>query len=404
MRYNARMTEEKDKTQGIYLDYAAATPLDSEVYTAMEPYWRDCAGNAGALHAAGRAAKEAVERARVACAHAVDAETDEIIFTSGGTEGNNLAIFGLYERLLEEGRKSEEMHMVTISIEHSSVHDCFKALERKGVRISYVPVEKSGVVSPEAVLEAIEEDTVLVSVMLVNSEIGTIQPLSAIASGIAAKRKEHQQVFPYFHTDASQAPAYVSCGVDEHGVDMMTIDAQKMYGPKGVGFLYVRGHTHIAPLLYGGSQERGMRPGTPNTPLIVGLARALQLAEERRESRNQRLCALRDRLIDGVERAIPGAVLNGEKERRVSANANFSFPGIESESMLYALDAVGICVSARSACLGSAGGGSYVVRALGASEEEVLSAVRFSLGAGTTEENIEEVLSELVRISSALAS
>lgn len=385
----------KKEPNNIYLDYSAATPLDKSVYAAMEPYFLDMCANAGALHAEGEKSKKVIHTAREELARMIGGSREEIIFTSGGTESNNLAILGTYERLIKEGRSPDTMHMIFLSIEHSSVKDCMNALACKGVRICEVAVPENGVVRAEDVIASIEKDTVLVSVMLVNSEIGTIQPIAEISAGLQKKKKEwgrERVEYPHFHTDASQAPVFLSCVVDELGVDLMTIDGQKIYGPKGVGFLYIRKGVELSPIMYGGVQEKGLRPGTPNTPLIVGLASAYALAEREREKRCILFSRLQEKLIHGILSSCKGATLNGDRERRVCGNVNISFPKVEGEYMQYALSTKGIYVSTRSACRGNEKGGSSVVRALGVGEERAISAIRFSLGDSTTEEHISTVI------------
>lgn len=398
------MTTETNTTNDekrIYLDFAAATPLNRSVYDAMEPYMLRICANAGALHADGEEAKKAIEEARGQVAACVGGAPSEIVFTSGGTEGNNLAILGLYERLIAEGRSPSSLHMMHLSIEHSSVRDAMEALAKKGVAITEIPVDKSGVVDPQTVANLVQDNTVLISIMLVNSEVGTIQPLREIAEHIKSRRGT--TLMPYLHTDASQAPVFVSCNVESLGVDMMTIDAQKMYGPKGVGFLYIRFGVTIAPIMFGGTQERGLRPGTPVTPLIVGLASSLMLAEAKRKERNEQFVPLKNRLIDGVLAVYPKAVLNGDRERRISGNVNISFVGIEGEYMMYALSKRGIDASTRSACLGKQKGGSYVIRAIAGGDDEALSAIRFSFGDGITMKDIDYTISAISEIVSSVS-
>ena len=386
----------------IYLDYAAATPLHPRVFDAMMPYWQEVYGNAGALHTDGVRAREAIEQSRARCAAFIGAIPEEIIFTSGGTESNNLALFGVFEQLLKEGRRPEDMHFISLSIEHSSVGDCLKVLEKKGVNITQVSAGENGVVSVENIMNALKENTVLISVMLVNSEIGTIQPICELAKKIRQYRKEKNTRLPYLHTDASQAPAYISVKEYANGADLITVDAQKMYGPKGSGFLYVKKGVSLSPILYGGTQERGMRPGTPVTPLIVGFAEACDLVEAQREEKIKEIRELRQLFLDEVLAHIPHTELNGDREKRIAGNVNISFVGQESEYILYALDVRGISVSTRSACLGGTGGGSFVVRSLGKGDAYALSSVRFSFGYPTTREEIEYTIKALKDIYSTL--
>lgn len=390
------------KQKDIYLDYAASTPVDDDVLEAMKPYWQDVFANAGTtIHSAGRFAQSVVETARRTTAECLYAKPEEIIFVSGGTEGNNLAIYGAVRALREKGVALSDMHCVTTMIEHSSVLDCVRRLEKEGMQISYLPVDESGVVQIDALRKELRPETVLVSVMYVSNEIGVIQPISDISRVIAKEKKRRNDTgLPiYFHTDACQAPVYAPCHADELGVDLMTIDGQKIYGPKGVGALYIQGGVHIAPLFQGGNQERGLRPGTPNTPLIAGLAAALRNAENTRTETIKHLQELRDYFIKKIEERIPTASLNGHRELRAANNANFSFLGMEGEFIAVALDERGISVSTRSACLGRDGGGSYVVRALGKGENYAASSVRFTLGKTTTREELDCVVTALEKIT-----
>lgn len=386
-----------DEMKRMYLDYAASTPVDTEVEEAMRPYWSEVFGNAGGQHEEGRKAREAVEGARARVAEALGSKSTEIIFTSGGTESNNQAIFGLVKALRKEGRTLEEMHAVTLSVEHPSVLDCFQELEEEGLAVSYLPVDAEGLVSEKVLQEALRPETVLVSIAYVNSEIGTVQPIAAFGSVIAAHRKKTGAAC-YFHTDASQAPVYFDCAPDALLVDMVTLDAQKMYGPKGIGILYVRDGVPLASLLKGGSQERGVRPGTPNTPLIVGFAESFTRACGARDAESIRVKALRDLFIEKVRDAIPEAEINGTLEQRTPNNISVSIPGVEGDFVMHALDARGIACSTRSACFGAKKGNSHVVAQLGKSELLVRGTVRFTLGKATTRADIEKAVDELASV------
>lgn len=388
----------KKRTKRIYADHAASTPADPRVVDAMAPYCSEVFGNAGSVHSEGRAAKEAVEEARTKIAREIGAHASEIVFTSGGTEASNLAILGCAEKEHAAGRPYAEMHFVTLAIEHASVLECFKELERRGARVTYVGVGSEGVVAPEAVANAIEERTVLVSAMFANSEIGTVQPIRKIGLLIKKWREERGGALPYFHTDACQALEYFACNVSTLVVDMMTIDAQKVYGPKGVGFLYKAQGVALAPIMHGGRQEGGLRPGTPPTALIVGLACALEIAAHGRVDEAKRLTALRDRFIAEIAEKIPGALLNGHARERLPNNANFSFPGKRAEYLVLQLDQHGIAAGTRSACHVGEEGGSHVVRALGRSEEETLAAVRFVFGRDTNSNDIENIIELLLTL------
>ncbi len=379
----------------IYLDHAASTPVFPEVVEAMLPYWNQEFGNAGGIHTEGVIAKRQIEEAREASAHLLSVKASDIIFTSGGTESNNLAIFGFADALIEKGTPLSDMHFITGAIEHASVLDCFKVLERRGAMLTVVPVTPDGFVTPESIASAITGKTVLVSIMYANSEIGTIQPIREIGEAI---RKASSARKIYFHTDASQAPTYLSCHAESLGVDLMTIDAQKMYGPKGVGFLYIKNGTPIAPLMRGGSQERNLRPGTPDVPLLVGMALACDMVDAMRKEKVESVSKLRDHFIDRVLTEVPGADLNGARDRRLPNNANFSFPGLSGEMIVLALDQKGIAAATRSACHVGEKAGSHVIQALGKGDAYATSAIRFSLGRSTTLEEIDYTVDALTEI------
>ena len=378
--------------QRMYLDYASSTPVDPRVFEAMRPFFAETFGNPNAFHDEGTDAREALEHARDAVAHGLDTHPDEIIFTSGGTESNALAIFGLLRALEESGTPLSAMHLVTSVIEHPSVLDCFKYLEDKGARVSYIPVTGDGVLDLAAFEQSLCPETTLVSCMLVNNEIGTIQPVAEIAEIIRKHRVSGRTLsVPFFHTDASQAPLFIKVSATALGVDLLTLDAQKLYGPKGVGALFVRHGVSLAALFVGGKQERRLRPGTQNVPAIVGFARALEIAEEQRSEDTRRVTELRDYFIDTLLKKIPGTVLNGSKTERIANNVNISIPGTTNELLVLRLNARGIACAARSACLGQGAEGSYVVAAL--TNERSNTAVRFTLGRETTKEIIDSVVS-----------
>ncbi len=372
----------------VYLDNAASTPVDPRVLAAMAPYWSERYGNAGALHSEGTYAKEAIRTAREQVAAVLGVASDEVIFTSGGTEANNLAVVGLFRSLVHEGRAPERIHMITSTIEHSSVLDCFRALEREGMRVSYVPVDSNGRISADEIVRATTEDTVLISCMYTSNEIGVVEPLGEIKRALGTSHTTGKR--PLVHTDASQAPAWLACKAHSLGVDMLTLDAQKVYGPKGIGCLYRARPVVLEPVLYGGDQEFGLRPGTPPTPLIVGFSEALRLVEEERAQYVDVVRNLRDRLIALIRERVPGVVLNGPSGRdRLANNCNFSFPGLDGERIVVELDVEGIAASTRSACLFAQAPGSYVVRALGKGDDVAKGAVRFTLSRHTTQAEID---------------
>lgn len=378
----------------IYLDYASTTPTDERVREAMEPYWSDVFANANALHSMGQESKRALETARQQIAGFLNARSEEIICTSGGTESNSLAIFGVLDALGELAGK----HIITSAIEHPSVLDCFRRLEEKGARVSIVPVDALGVLDMKAFEEVLSPETVLVSIMMVNNEIGTVQPIAEIGNMLAAYAKKHGTKKAAFHTDASQAPVYLNVDVDLLHVDLLTLDAQKMYGPKGVGALYVRNGVSISPIFWGGKQERGIRPGTENVPGIVGMAQAFAIIEEERAAEYVRVKALQELFLTRIAETIPSALVNGSLEHRLPNNVNISFPGKEAQFVVLQLDAAGIMASTKSTCFGDDGEGSPVVRALAEDSSRANSAVRFTFGRFTTEADIERVVEVLARL------
>ncbi|MDP3726051.1 MAG: cysteine desulfurase family protein [bacterium] len=382
----------------VYLDYAAATPLDPRVFKAMKPFLETQFGNPSSIHNEGVRAKEAITVARKNVAKMLQAHEDEIIFTSGGTEGNNLAILGLALRQERKGTSFSKMHFITTVIEHPSVKDVFGELERRGASVSYIPVDAEGLVKPQELKKALRKETVLVSVMYANSEIGTIQPISEIAKMIRNFRKTHNSKFPLVHTDASQAPLYLDVNVERLGADLMTFDGHKIYGPKGVGALFKKRNVSIQPLFYGGGQEGGLRPGTENVPGIVGFAEALKYATEERKYESARITKLRDYFIKKVLSEIPNAILNGDQIKRLPNNVNISFLGIDNEWLVLQLDARGIAVGTGSACLSQKENTSYVVAALGGDKKRASSSVRFTLGKDTSQKDLDYTITILQKV------
>jgi len=375
-----------------YLDNAATTPVDKRVLDAMLPYFSEKYGNPGSMHKKGLEAKEAVEESRKNVAKLIGAEPDEIIFVSGGTESDNLALIGVANALREEGKGN---HIITTKIEHHAVLDTCKYLEEQGFRVTYVDVEKNGIVNPKEIEKAITKNTILISVMYANNEIGTIQPISEIAK--IAKSKGI-----LFHTDACQAAEYLDINVKNLGVDLMTLNGSKIYGPKGIGILYAKKGIVIKPLIYGGGQEKGIRSGTENVPAIVGFAKALEIAQKEREKESKRLTRLRNKLIEGIKNKIPNIHINGDLNKRLPNNANISFFGVEGESVVLHLDANGVCASTGSACSSHSLEPSHVIKALGLSDEASHGSIRFTLGRHTTEEDINKVLKKLPKIIESL--
>lgn len=359
-------------SERIYLDHAATTPLRPEVRAAMEPYLSaDGFGNPSSLHADGQRAKRALDAARDTLAQALGAQFSEITFTSGGTEADNAALVGV---LLARGRGS---HLVTTQIEHEAVRETARFLERLGFGVTFVPVDTQGRVAPQAVAEALTDRTALVSVMHASNEVGTIQPLREIADIVHARGA-------YFHTDAVQTFGQLPVHVRDLGADLLTVSAHKIYGPKGAGALYVRSGVPIEPLLHGGGQERERRAGTENVPAIVGFGEAVRRMLPEREAEATRLTKLRGLFLAALHQRIPQVVLNGHPTERLPNNLNVSFPGIDAETLLLALDRAGVSASAGSACTSGSIEPSHVLTAMGLPDEKVKSAIRLTLGRGTT--------------------
>ena len=364
----------------IYLDYASTTPVHPRVLEAVEPYLRQEFGNPSNLYALGRRAGDALERARVQVAAILGSHEDEIVFTGGGAESDNLALKGV--ALATPGRR----HLVTTMIEHSAVLGAARDLqEHWGMEVTYVPVDGRGIVDPAAVVAALRPDTCLVSVMLANNEIGTVQPVAEIARACRARGVP-------VHTDAVQAAGSLDLNVDRLGVDLLSLSGHKVYAPKGVGVLYIRRDTRLVPLIHGGSQEGGRRAGTQNVAGIVGCGVALELVEQHRVATCARLTALRDRLIAGIEAAVPDALLNGDRHRRLPGNANFCFGDVQGETILLELEREDVYASSGSACHAGSQDPSHVLLAIGRSAELAHTAVRLTLGAPTTEAEIDRVL------------
>lgn len=384
----------------VYFDYAAATPMHPEVLAAMEPYWTTYFGNPGGLHKEGTMAKAALESARTSSARMIGARDDEIIFTGSGTESNNLAIAGAVRALLGSGKAPSDLHMITSAIEHPSVLECFRSLEKSGVSVTYLSVSSEGVIDLKALEAELRDNTVLVSVMYVNNEVGTIEPIAEMGKIIRRHKKQNVfgDAYPYFHTDASQVPLYIGLNVEALAVDMLTLDGQKMYGPKGVGLLYTRRGVRINPVIIGGGQESSLRPGTENVPLIVGFEKAFSLAEGSRKEETKRLTELRDYCIKKITEAVPSAQVNGpygeHGDLRLANNVNISIPGIDGEFMVVALSERGFACGTRSACMRE-GGPSYVLEAMGKTAIAEYS-LRLSFGIHTTKEHIDRFIPELV--------
>lgn len=367
----------------IYLDHAATTPVDDTVVRAMLPYWMSTWGNPSSLYAAGRAARAALDESRAAVAGVLGCAPNEIIFTAGGTEGDNLALKGVVAAARAAGRPT---HLITTAIEHHAVLHTADYLEHFGTSVTRLPVDAEGFVAPAALEAAIRPETCLISIMYANNEIGTIQPIAELAT--IARRHG----IP-FHTDAVQAAGSLSLDVRALGVDLLALAAHKFYGPKGVGALYVRNGTPIFYQQQGGPQEGDRRGGTENVAAIVGLATALTRAEAERAAYNAHCRALRDRLIDGILATIPASCLNGPRgDQRLPNNVNVAFSGVEGESLIIALDLEGVAASSGSACTTGATEPSHVLRAIGVPEDYIVGSLRLTLGRDNTPAQIAELL------------
>ncbi|MGB9792754.1 MAG: cysteine desulfurase NifS [Thermacetogeniaceae bacterium] len=371
----------------VYLDHTATTPIHPEVLASMHHALESVFGNPSSLHAFGREAREHLEDARKKVAELIGALPEEIVFTSGGTEADNLAVLGV-----AYAYKSQGNHIITSSIEHHAVLDACKALSRDGFDVTYLPVDQYGVVDPDDLRRALRKDTILITIMHANNEIGTIEPIEEI-SAIA---RENGIVF---HTDAVQTAGHIPVNVEKLGVDLLSLSAHKFYGPKGAGALYVRKGIRLMPILHGGGQEGNRRPGTENLPGIVGLGKAAEIAARELDSQNISVKGLRDRLVKGIIERIPDVKLNGHPERRLPQNAHFSFWGVDGSLLLRSLDMQGIAASAGSACSSGALHPSHVLLAIGLPLELATASVRLTLGRGNTQSDVDycvEVLSKLV--------
>lgn len=365
---------------GLYFDYCATTPLDPQVREAMLPALGDAFGNPSSMHGFGRQARIAVEKARAQVADGIGASPDEIVFTSGATEANNLALIGTLRRLAPE-----KNHLIISAIEHHAILHTAEALADEGFQLTVLPVDKEGFLSPEELEKAIRPETALVSIMMVNNEIGTILDIPHLA-GIANKHGV------LFHTDAVQGVPYLEVDVKELGVDFLSLSAHKMYGPKGIGVLYVKKGTSLKPLLYGGAQERKLRPGTENVPGILGLGAAMKLKTDRLLTRHTHLGDLRRLLISGLMKVIPGCEINGPQSQVAPHVISVTFPDVNGEMLLFHLSKQGVAVSLGSACTSEDLEPSHVLTALGMPLEKIEGTIRISVGEPTTPTDIEELL------------
>ena len=366
----------------VYMDHAAGKPVDLRVVEAMLPHMKTFYGNPSSLHQFGQEARKALEDVRTKIAELINAERKEsIIFTSGATESNNMAIKGVANRNKDRGTC-----IITSSIEHMSVVNTCKFLTTKGFEAVFLPVDNYGFVKLESLEKELTDKTVLVSIVYANGEIGTIQPMKEISKIVHSKNA-------YLHVDATAACGQVPINVKEEGIDLLTVSSNNMYGPKGIGALYIKEGIRIEPLLHGGGQERGLRSGTENLPSIVGFGRAAEIAKKEMQSESGKLVRLRDRLIDGLLRPIPYSFLNGHPTKRLPDNVSVRYSFIEGESMLLSLDMMGVAASSGSACTAKTLEPSHVLLAIGLKHEEAHGSLMFTLGRQNTEEEVDYVVS-----------
>lgn len=366
--------------QRVYLDHAATTPIRNEVYAAMKPYLTEKFGNPSSIHWFGREIRKDVDEARERIASALNAQAREIFFTSGGTESDNLAVLGSVAALRDKGR-----HIITSAVEHHAALDTCKALESQGYDVTILPVDKHGMVDVEELRRSITAETILISIMHANNEVGTIQPITEMAA-IARERGVR------FHTDAVQTIGNIPIDVQDLDVDLLSVSAHKIYGPKGVGLLYVRRGNRLANIAFGGAQERNLRPGTENVAGIMGFAKALELAVQEQEETYTHLVQLRDKLVKGLL-SLPDVTLNGHPQRRLPGNVNVSIDRVEGESLILSLDMAGIAASSGSACTSGSLDPSHVLMAMGMDHQTAHGSLRLTLGKSTTSQDIDYVLS-----------
>lgn len=372
--------------QRVYMDYAATTPMLPEVAVAMQSFFSQRFGNPSSIHSMGQEGRDAVEAARRQVAGLIGCQLGEVVFTGGGTEADNHAIKGVCLAGRERGN-----HIITTAIEHHAVLNTCNFMKKLGFDVTVVPVDRDGLVDPDDIEKAITNKTLLVSVMHANNEVGTIQPIEEIS-------KITREAGVYFHVDAVQTMGHLPINVDKLGVDLLSASAHKLYGPKGVGMLYIRPGTRIVPLLHGGEQENGRRAGTENVPGIAGFGKAAEIAGKDMGKEADTLTSYRQKLIDGILGQVGDTYLNGHRQKRLPNNANFSFDFIEGESILMYLDSEGICASTGSACSSASSEPSHVLTSLGIPVERARGSVRLTMGRWTTEGDVDKVLEALPRI------
>lgn len=381
----------KKQPQEIYLDYSANTPIDKEVVSYMIPFFDTTFGNPSSLHIRGRRSRKVIEDARESIANIIGANSDEIIFTGSGTEANNLAIIGIARAYKNRGN-----HIIISNIEHKSNLEAVHTLEKEGFNISILPVKKNGIIDMEECVKLITDKTILISIMYVNNEIGTIQPIKELSS----KLKKNN--LPLLHVDACQAITMLPVDMGELGVDLLTLNSSKVYGPNGVGLLCKRKGINIEPLVVGGGQESNLRAGTESVPLITGFAKALQISDEKRDSEYKRLKSLQEYVRKELKNRVPQVLFNGDQELCIPSVVHITVPSIEGESMLMMLDSYGICVSTGSACSATDLRPSYVLTAIGQAPELIHGSLRISMGRFTTKKEIDSFLDAFPKVVDTL--
>lgn len=378
--------------KNVYLDNAATTPVDKKVLKAMQPYWSKNFGNPSSLYQLGQNTKRAIEKSRKDIADILSCNPNEIIFTGGGTASINLALKGVMQYVkLEENKKS---HLIVSSIEHPAVLNTAEYLGELGYEVSILPVNVKGLVELETLKKIIKSNTTLISIMMANNEVGTIQPIREIGKYLEKINKDRENKI-YFHTDACQTAGFLDINVNKLHVDLLTLNGSKIYGPKGVGILYVKKGTPLTPLMHGGGQENDLYSGTENIPGIVGLSTALKLVNANKEKENKRLIKLREYLVSEIESKIDKTIFNGHREKRLPNNVNISFIDVEGEAVLLYLDEIGIQISVGSACASKNLDPSHVILALGCPYEVAHGSIRFSLGKHTTKKDLKYVMKKL---------
>ena len=383
----------------VYLDNSATTAVDIDVVKEMLPYFSDIYGNASSFHSFGRNARTKMEKARSLCASLINAKPEEIYFTGCGTEADNIALLGIAEAVCPSASKRKG-HIITTKIEHHAVLYTSQKLEKLGFDVSYLSIDQEGFISLDELKKTIRDDTFLISIMHANNEIGTLQPIEKVSALLKEINKDKKNKI-YLHSDCVQTAGKMSIDVQKMGVDALAVSAHKFNGPKGVGFLYVKSATPISPVMFSGHHEGNLRPGTENTPYIIGIAKALELSIEHMESHQKQVLFLREKLKSGILQAIPEVLINGSAKNSIPHILNVSFKFIEGEALLARLDAAGIAVSTGSACA-TGDGSSHVLAALGIDPIAAQGAIRFSLGHANTEQEIDYVLSVLPEITLSL--